>query len=214
MESITEKALPHLNEDSDPSKMENDWVTNFFDKSRIISDGEMQDLWAKVLAGEANAPGTYSKRTVNFLGDLDKKDAELFQNLCSFGWMVGSFTPLIFDSGVDIYKNKGINFDTLTHLDSIGMIQFNDITGFIRHIISKSFTAHYCSQPLVLDMKKEDNTLPIGKVLLTQLGKELVAVCSAPGVEGFRDYVKEQWKDYLPDENKTEADGGVVTPKG
>lgn len=98
MEAITEKAIPQLEDVSDPSQMEDDWVTNFFDKSRIVSDSEMQDIWASVLAGEANSPGTYSKRTVNFLGDLDKRDAELFLSLCSFGWLVGDFTPLIFDT--------------------------------------------------------------------------------------------------------------------
>jgi len=95
MEAITEKALPHLKSGSDPSKMEDDWVTNFFDKSRIVSDSDMQELWARVLAGEANAPGFYSKRTVNFLGDLDKRDAELFSTLCSFGWFIVDFTPLV-----------------------------------------------------------------------------------------------------------------------
>ena len=48
MEKITEKALLQLKEESDPSQIEDDWVTNFFDKSRIISDNEMQDIWAKV----------------------------------------------------------------------------------------------------------------------------------------------------------------------
>ena len=71
MEEITKKALPQLESRSDPSMMDDDWVTNFFDKSRIVSDTEMQNLWAQVLAGEANNPGTYSKRTVNFLGDVD-----------------------------------------------------------------------------------------------------------------------------------------------
>ena len=84
MERITEKALPRLKEGSNPNGMDDDWVTNFFDKSRIVSDEEMQEIWAKVLAGEANAPGTYSKWAVNFLGCIDKRDAELFQNLCSF----------------------------------------------------------------------------------------------------------------------------------
>jgi Protein of unknown function (DUF2806) len=47
-----------------------DWITNFFDKCRIVSDEEMQQIWAKVLAVEANKPGTYSKRTVNFLSSV------------------------------------------------------------------------------------------------------------------------------------------------
>ena len=90
--------------------MEDDWVTNFFDKSRIVSDEEMQSIWAKVLAGEANAPGSYSKRTVNLLGDLDTRDAELFQSLCRFGWFVGEFTPLVFDPQATIYSDLGIEW--------------------------------------------------------------------------------------------------------
>src|SRR6266542_4826978 len=72
IEDITAKALPQLEEGAKPDAMEDDWVTNFFDKSRIVSDTQMQDLWSRVLAGEANTPGAYSKRTVNFLSDLDK----------------------------------------------------------------------------------------------------------------------------------------------
>ena len=57
MEDITAKALPELNAEATPDSIENDWLVNFFDKSRIVSDNEMQVLWARVLAGEANAPG-------------------------------------------------------------------------------------------------------------------------------------------------------------
>lgn len=205
IEEITGKALPQLQEVSDPSAMEDDWVTNFFDKSRIVSDGEMQDLWARVLAGEANAPGTYSKRTVNFLGDLDKKDAELFQALCRFGWIVGGFEPLIFDPKASIYNDQGLRFDTLTHLDSIGLIQFSHLSGFTLTNLPKKFDVLYCSQPLGLTMEKDsDNTLPTGKVLLTKVGQELSTVCKVPGVDGFWDYVRDQWKKYLPEENNTE----------
>lgn len=199
IERITEKALPQLEESSDPSRIEDDWVTNFFDKSRIVSDGEMQEIWAKVLAGEANAPGTYSKRTVNFLSNLDKGEAELFQNLCSFGWIVGDFTPLIFDPQADIYNKRGVNFNTLTHLDSIGLIQFQNLTGFQKTNLPKTVSVTYCGQPLVLEMHQDEKmTLSIGKILLTQTGRELVHVCRSPGVEGFIDYVKDQWKQFMP----------------
>lgn len=207
MERITEKAIPQLEDKSDPSRIEDDWVTNFFDKSRIVSDGEMQEIWAKVLAGEANAPGTYSKRTVNFLGDLDKRDAELFQNLCSFGWIVDNFTPLVFDSQAEIYNSKAINFDSLTHLDSIGLIQFQNLAGFQRSGWPKKVDVFYCGRPLILEFPEEEkNSLPIGKVLLTKLGQELVSICSAPEVEGFFDYMKEKWKPFLI-EPKSEQDG-------
>ena len=205
METITEKAIPQLEDGSDPSKMEDDWVTNFFHKSRIVSDSEMQDLWASILAGEANSPGTYSKRTVNFLGDLDKRDAELFSALCSFGWFVGTFTPLIFDAKASIYNDKGLNFDTLTHLDSIGLIQFSNVSSFVRTNLQKHFTVTYCGDHLRLTMEKEEgNELNIGTVLLSQVGIELARVCQASGVDGFFDYVKEKWNKHLPKNENTE----------
>lgn len=204
MEEITKKSIPHLGAKSNPEKMEDDWVTNFFDKSRIVSDEEMQSIWAQVLAGEANAPGSYSKRTVNLLGDLDKRDAELFQTLCRFGWIFGSFTPLIFDSQEKIYNNVGINFGSLSHLDSLGLIQFNGVSGFNRQKLPKNFTVAYCGQPLSLTMSQEsDNKISIGQVLLTQAGQELARVIKAPGVEGFYDFVKDKWKAHIPNDENT-----------
>jgi len=59
IESITEKALPELNDAASPEKVEDDWIVNFFDKCRLISDEEMQAIWARVLAGEENSKGRY-----------------------------------------------------------------------------------------------------------------------------------------------------------
>ena len=84
MEDVLTKAVPQLNEKAKPESIEDDWIVNFFDKSRIVSDDEMQGLWSRVLAGEANPLGTYSKRTVNFISDLDKAEANLFTQLCGF----------------------------------------------------------------------------------------------------------------------------------
>ncbi len=203
MEEITKKSLPHLNEESDPNEMDDDWVTNFFDKSRIISDNEMQNLWAQVLAGEANSPGTYSKRTVNFLSSLDKKDAELFQTLCRYCWFIGDLVPLIFDAQNDIYNKNGINFNSLTHLDSIGLINFGGISSFSRQQLPKKFAVLYCGKPLVLTMQNEkNNTLNIGQALFTQIGAELVKISQSPGIAGFDEYVKEKWKAHIPDDKE------------
>ena len=202
MEEIIKKSIPHLNEKSDPNEMDDDWVTNFFDKSRIISDNEMQNLWAQVLAGEANSPGTYSKRTVNFLSSLDKKDAELFQILCRYCWLVDDLMPLIFDIKNDIYDKNGINFKSLIHLDSIGLINFG-IDGFIMQNIPKKFSVSYYGKPLDLTIQNEnENTLGIGQVLFTEIGKELVKISQSTGIVGFDEYVKENWKAHIPDDKE------------
>ena len=199
MEDITDKALPQLDENATPGSVENDWIVNFFDKSRIVSDNEMQELWSRVLAGEANTPGTYSKRTVNFLSDLDKADADLFTKLCGFGWMIGNVVPLVFDFQAEIYNKHGINFNGLSHLESIGLVQFNSVTGLGRANLPKKFTVFYYGNPLTLELPgKTDNTLEIGMVLLTKIGQELAPICESEPVEGFRDYVMDKWKQYLP----------------
>lgn len=199
IEDITNQAVPLLSENTDAGRMNDDWVTNFFDKSRIVSDQEMQGLWARVLAGEANAPGTYSKRTVNFLGDLDKIDADLFSKLCGFGWQVGNVVPLVFDVQANIYQENGITFDALSHLESIGLIQFNHLSGFRLLRLPKKFYVLYYGQPLLLEMPKdEDNELQIGHVLLTKVGQELAPICGSKPIDGFVEYVKEKWKAHLP----------------
>jgi hypothetical protein len=190
IEDITAKAVPQLNENSNPDKMEDDWVTNFFDKSRIVSDGEMQNLWSRVLAGEANVPGTYSKRTVNFLSDLDKTDAQAFSKLCGYVWTIGELTPLVFDIENEIYKKHGVDFDTITHLDSIGLIQFEALTGFARGGCAKRFSWGYYGRFLTIEMPKDlDNTVETGKALFTKIGRELAPISGGKPVNGFFEYV-------------------------
>jgi Protein of unknown function (DUF2806) len=133
IEAITSNALPLLDDKSAPQNVANDWITNFFDKSRIVSDRDMQQLWSRLLAGEANAPGAFSRRTVNLLADLDKGDAELFMRLCGLNWKIQEdLVPLVFDLGSDIYTRTGITFDMLSHLESLGLIQttFDSKGGF------------------------------------------------------------------------------------
>lgn len=194
MEKITQKALPHLNESSKPDNIEDDWIVNFFDKCRLVSNEEMQSLWAKVLAGEANTPGSFSKRTVNMLGSLDKTDALLFTSLCGFCWQIGDMVPLVFDEREIIYNDQGINFDALTHLDSIGLINFGVASSFSRLKLPKRLNVFYQGIVSILEFQQEkENSLAIGKVLLTAAGQELAAICSAKMVEGFKNYTIQIW---------------------
>jgi len=190
IEAITQNALPLLEDKSAPQNVADDWITNFFDKSRIVSDGDMQKLWSRVLAGEANAPGAFAKRTVNLLADLDKVDAELFTNLCGFGWQIGNIVPLVFNANEEIYYRSGIHFNTLAHLESLGLIQFDNLAGFQRLKLPQIMTVFYYGKATNLTFPHEkDNALPIGKVLLTRAGQQLAPVCGSTPVEGFYEFV-------------------------
>lgn len=83
IENVITKAIPQLNEDADPNAMKDDWIIKFFDKCRLVTDDHMQDLWASILAGEANCAGAYSPKTLTTLADMDKRVAMLFNTFCS-----------------------------------------------------------------------------------------------------------------------------------
>ena len=202
MEDVLEKALPRMEEDANPNMMDNDWTANFIEKCRIVSDNEMQDLWARVLAGEANAPGSYSKRTVNFLSEMEKPEAEMFTNLCGFGWYLdeGVFVPLVFDFQEGIYNKFSIDFETLSHLESISLIAFDSARGFARTELPKTLNAYYYDTELILHFPDgNNNDLATGVAFLTKIGQELAPICGSEPVEGFWEYVKDQWKRYLPE---------------
>lgn len=196
IESIIDKTLPNLKDDSKPEKVESDWISNFFDKCRIVSDEEMQNLWAKVLAGEANSPGKYSTRTVNLLASIDKYDATLFKSLCGFVWQINfEPIPLIYEPNEPIYTKHNISFQSLSHLDEIGLITFNSVMSFVRIGFPKRVAVFYHATPVSVEFPSEkDNTLQIGTTFLSRTGREMATICGSKPVPGFTDYVFEIWK--------------------
>ena len=193
MENITGKALLQLNPDAPVENVDDDWITNFFDKCRIVSDEDMQNLWSRILAGEANSPSSFSRKTVNMLADMDKSDAELFANLCSFGWRVeGGLLPLILDYQEQLYKQLGIGLFSLGQLASIGLIQVG--AGFTIRERPREIVAVYYDRPVQITFPRETgNVLQIGTVLLTPSGHQLSEIVQSTPVNGFFEFVYDRW---------------------
>lgn len=196
IESITAQALPHLKDDAKPEAVEQDWLTHFFDRCRLISDEQMQTLWSSILAGEANAPGSFSKRTIELVSTLDKADAALFSNFCSFVWMFGAPSPLIYDIENEIYRSSGITFESMNHLESLGLISFNGISGYQRQGLPKKFLLHYYGEPVVVEMTQDnDNFMDMGSAFLSRAGIELVRIVTAKPIPNFKAYVIKKWQE-------------------
>ena len=64
-------------------EVDHDWTARFFNDVQDVSSEEMQQLWAKILAGEVARPGSTSIKTLGILKNLDKTTANLFRKLCS-----------------------------------------------------------------------------------------------------------------------------------
>lgn len=195
IETITSKALPLLEEGASPQQIEDDWIAHFFEGCRLISDEEMQILWSKVLAGEANSPGRYSKRTVNLISSVDKAVAELFRQLCSFAWRIpdAEVVPLVFDHNDQIYAEL-LQFDALRHLEEIGLISFQD-GGYVAEGFGQAGKMSFYGKPFEIEFPQPaNNSLQIGTVLLSKVGQELALICESAPCLGFQEYVVARWQ--------------------
>ena len=85
-----------------------------------VSDETLQDLWARLLAGELESPGSVSNDTMSIARDLSKERAEEFQTFCSAGLCDLDGTPIIVvgcgNPGANSLEPYGLSYDVLMRL--------------------------------------------------------------------------------------------------
>lgn len=122
-----------------------------------------------------------------------------FTRFCQFTWVVAGSVgpvPLIFDNKAEIYKNNGIDFTALKHLDAIGLISFESVSGYQMTAQGKYSYIFYFGRPMLLEHKNEQNNeLKLGQALFTQAGRELVSVCGAKRNQEFYEYAIQKLAD-------------------
>ena len=203
-EKIFFKALPEIKEDAKPEEVEEDWVATFFDKSRLVSDEEMQILWAKVLAGEVNNPGTFSRRTISLLSSLNKKDVEYFMIFSRFLLNSKDFglIPLIYSLDDEIYKEASLSRNVIRNLEETGLYSFvasGDLSvGFLKYkdMIIKHSLNYFSTQFIIEFDRGLEEFFYRGEEGITNTSKELASLFVPERVEGFEDYLIKKWKSF------------------
>lgn len=101
-----------------------DWFIRYFDAVGDVSDDEMQNLWAKILAGQAANKSSFSFKTIDLMRCISKQDAELFIKICScsFKLMDGR---LFLPNDNEYLKYVGIKYSDIMKLNELGLI-YND----------------------------------------------------------------------------------------
>ena len=179
IESIIGKSIPEISDNANPNGIDNDWLLNYFDNAKFISNELIQNLWAKLLAGEANKPGSISKKTLKVLSDLDTEDAISFNKLCSFVFYVNNVPQVFIFNSEDEFYNNYISFDVLNNLNTLGLISMNSFLGYMMGDLPKHYSMIYGDNKIQITGKNEtDNKLACGKCILTKAGTELVQFCS------------------------------------
>lgn len=64
--------------------VDHDFTARFFADVQDVSSEKMQRIWAKILAGTVETPGSTSMLTLSILKNMSQRDAELFESVAPF----------------------------------------------------------------------------------------------------------------------------------
>lgn len=82
LESIIQKSLSYCSGDEVSNRADQDWFYSFTELAENISNKTMQDLWAKILAGEISSPGSFSLKSLQAFKTMSLHDAKLLAKAC------------------------------------------------------------------------------------------------------------------------------------
>ncbi|UVO55222.1 DUF2806 domain-containing protein [Sphingomonas sp. SUN039] len=194
IESITAQATEFVSESARPQDIEEDWLTEFFARCRNVSDSEMQRIWSAILAGEANHPGSYNKKTIDLLSTLGRTEAANFQKLTRFCFSIGNRLMVFVDDLENpIFGKNGIDFEYLSDLSDLGLLDFNHIAGFEVNAKTQEIPMTYSNRLVIVTLNSEKK-IQMGQVRLTIAGSQIMAMCSLVYDQEVLDYILDKWR--------------------
>ena len=192
---------------------------------KMVSDEDMQDLWASILAGEADKPGSFSKSTVEAVSRMGKEDARMFADFCQFAWtlVIDGFgidqkeiVPLLYDRRNDyewpgeVDKGHRSMYSIAKHLDYLRLISF-DGGGYTRVFSFPFYSWDYHGTRIHIRAPQKNYTnLPVnmGYAMFTEAGEQLYRICGAQKDDDAFQYVLGKWQElgYNPHTRLPDAD--------
>lgn len=185
---------------------DHDWTARFFSSVQDVSSEEMQTLWAKVLAGEVERPGSTSTRTLSILRDLDQTTASLFRTLCSLASTIFLPDGSILDSRVislggnassNTLERFGLHFGRLNILNEHGLVisDYNSWRDYRSCIAIRIDGAWRVSLPFMYqdrswglfpnEERESEEEFRVSGVALTASGSELAGVIDRVSVPAY-----------------------------
>ncbi len=181
--NISTKAAQYVNQEKENDiDMDNDVFWGLIDHSKNISNDEMQDLIAKIIAGEYNVPGTYSMSTLQTIKMLGKNELELFEKMATLIVNGDQIPHNIFtlpESIKGIMAQLGLDFGSLQLLQNLGLVLPNDMRRSMRNPNKLPFEISYFDKNIIFN-PENDNFIdiqmpnyyglsPVGKQILRHL---------------------------------------------
>lgn len=83
LEAIIKCSVQYCSDQQVVDRADQDWFCRFIELCNNISNKTMQDLWAKILAGEMTSPGSFSFKSLKTFHTMSIIEAKLFAKACA-----------------------------------------------------------------------------------------------------------------------------------
>ncbi len=205
---------------ANPSKepeLDDDWLHFFFDKAEKVSNKSMQLIWARLLAGEFNQPGSISRKLMHIISIMDVHSAHSFR---TFSYYVlerkGLFTTNYDTDAVLIPDGFHVDsFDFLLKtekwLNNAGFANYKELaldltmnTGELNSLENLGLVQRVpdsdCALALIYhteDFKEyyltpqNDMSFPLGIYSFTTEGRQLYDIIGCTGCRGVFEIIKQ-----------------------
>lgn len=198
IDSIVEKAYVELEKEKEVSSepVDEDWIIRFFNSIEDIKEEEMQELWAKILAGEIKQPKSFSKRTLEVLRNISKEEALLFEKICKT--CIGRGDRKYFINYSNLLNESSISFSEILQLSEAGLIEGRgDIS--TKYVLKNEPVPILDNSKLLIfaskDINEGNKTLNIPTYPLTSSGTELAQIFKFDITEEFLIKIVKEVKD-------------------
>lgn len=184
---------------SNDIKMDNDFFWNTIEHAKTISNEDMQELVAKIIASEYNEPGTYSMSTLQTLKMLGKYELELFERMCSLCINGNEIPKEVFtlpDNLKAVLNLLQIDFGSLQTLQNLGLFLPNEMSRSIDNPEKMNFELKYFDREIILKPTHEINykiSLP-GFYGLSNTGKQIIQHLNSKYIEDYYIWLKVNYK--------------------
>jgi len=154
-----------------------DWFDQWRSHAETVSDDAMRRLWASVLAGEAKEPGKYSLRTLSFVRELSKPEADMIALAASF-----VIDGRIIYRHMGVLGEAGLAFEMLVDLQDLGIISGVEAVGGMNWQVTSNdperFVGSFLSHGKGLRFERSTSSPPlqIPAFTLTRLGREVLTL--------------------------------------
>lgn len=176
---VVELAEEMLDKNSKADAVDDDWFDFFFDRVKNVSDERAQNMWAQVLAGEVNKPGTFSRALIHTLSIMSQSQARFFCNLSRFCMKeyrsksetrrVHAFVFL--STNPDSYSHSNITYEQLRDMENLGLIRCNFDSEYV--FKNKQYLSYGNKIIEICGNEKNDYKIKVGNVCLTNNGESL-----------------------------------------